>query len=147
MSECVHATAVARWGPQGWSGVLLAGPSGAGKSGLALRLLDLGWRLVGDDYVDVWASQERLFASASERIAGLIEARGVGLVPVRCIRIARVRLLIEGGVGEPERLPEGESRALDGVTIPRLQLDFHHPTAASKVAGALSTVGQRGALS
>ena len=64
MTERVHATAVARWGPSGWTGVLLAGPSGVGKSGLALRLLDQGWRLVGDDYVEVWACDRALYARA-----------------------------------------------------------------------------------
>ena len=45
--EIVHATAIAIDG----KGVLLRGPSGSGKSDLALRLLEAGGVLVGDDRV------------------------------------------------------------------------------------------------
>ncbi|MEC9182929.1 MAG: aldolase, partial [Pseudomonadota bacterium] len=43
--EIVHATAIAIDG----KGVLLRGPSGSGKSDLALRLLEAGGVLIGDD--------------------------------------------------------------------------------------------------
>lgn len=45
----LHATTVARFGPDGWRAVMLLGPSGAGKSDLGLRLIGRGWRLVSDD--------------------------------------------------------------------------------------------------
>ena len=41
----VHATCVVVEGV----GLLLRGPSGSGKSDLALRLIELGWRLVADE--------------------------------------------------------------------------------------------------
>ena len=147
MTDLVHATAVASWSPTGWNGALLAGLSGAGKSGLALRLLHLGWRLVGDDYVEVWASDGSLYARAPERITGLIEARGVGLVPARCLELARIALHLEGRDGEPDRMPQAASKALCGLSIPSLALDFHHPSAPAKVARALSALGQRSRLS
>jgi len=76
----VHASVVAAWTSTGWRGVLIEGPSGAGKSSLALQLMAMGWRLVGDDYVQVWASGGRLHARGPDRIRGRIEARGLGLV-------------------------------------------------------------------
>jgi hypothetical protein len=45
----LHAGAVAKDGVV----VLLAGPAGAGKSTLVMRLLERGWRLLGDDVVPV----------------------------------------------------------------------------------------------
>lgn len=45
----LHAGAAAKDG----SAVLLTGPAGAGKSTLVVRLLERGWRLLGDDVVPV----------------------------------------------------------------------------------------------
>ena len=75
--ETLHATAVALDG----QAVLLLGPSGSGKSDLALRLVAAGWRLVADDRVVVTPNGDHLFASAPPRLTGLMEVRGVGIVP------------------------------------------------------------------
>lgn len=72
----IHASAVALAG----RGLLILGRSGAGKSGLALRLMALGARLVADDRVMLRRAPEGLFASAPAELAGLIEARGVGIL-------------------------------------------------------------------
>ena len=45
----MHASAAAKDGTV----VMLAGPAGAGKSTLVVRLLERGWRLLGDDVVPV----------------------------------------------------------------------------------------------
>ncbi|KAK0350597.1 hypothetical protein LTR94_028381, partial [Friedmanniomyces endolithicus] len=72
----LHATTVAiRQGGE-WKAVMILGPSGAGKSDLALRLIGRGWRLVSDDYTQVWISGQALYATAPEVIRGKIEARG-----------------------------------------------------------------------
>ena len=84
----LHATAVATATGQGWRAVLLRGPSGSGKSDLALRLMERGWRLVGDDYVEAWASGAGLFAAPASRLAGVIEARGVGLTGAANLTLA-----------------------------------------------------------
>jgi serine kinase of HPr protein (carbohydrate metabolism regulator) len=70
----------------GSTGILLRGPSGAGKSVLALTLLDrwtmrgLPAFLVSDDRVDVINTGDQLTMQAPERLAGLIELRGRGIV-------------------------------------------------------------------
>lgn len=70
----------------GQTGILLRGPSGAGKSVLALTLLDR-WEgrgqdafLISDDRVDLALSGSGLSMSAPDRLAGLIELRGRGIV-------------------------------------------------------------------
>ena len=81
MGEIRHAGLIARYGPGGWRAALIEGPSGCGKSDLALRCLEAGLRLVADDRTRVWACGGRLFGACPPAIGGLIEARGVGILP------------------------------------------------------------------
>lgn len=130
MTAPVHATAVARPGSHGWRGLLLRGPSGAGKSDLALRLVDKGWRLVADDYTHVWASGGALYASAPDRVSGLVEARGLGILRSRSLPLARIALLVDCVGQAPERLPEPAFDTLAGVRLPCLALDVRPASAA-----------------
>ncbi|CAN5320828.1 HPr kinase/phosphorylase [soil metagenome] len=140
----IHATAVAcRIGGE-WRGVLLTGPSGAGKSDLALRLVGLGWRLVADDYTEVWASGGRVFATAPTRIAGRIEARGVGIVDSPPRRLARIALVVACGQTPPERMPEPVTTRVAGLDLPLLALDIRPASAPRTVALALSAALARG---
>jgi len=75
----VHASCVAIDG----HGLLIVGASGSGKSGLALDLMALGAALVSDDRVILSRIGKGLVASAPPTIAGLIEARGIGLLNAR----------------------------------------------------------------
>lgn len=138
-AQPLHATAVAQWAPGvGWRAILISGPSGAGKSDLALRLIGRGWRLVADDYVHVFASGEALWATAPETIAGRIEARGVGIVPA-CLRgVVRLVLAVELIESAPERMPDAETRALAGLTLPKLRLNGFEASAVEKVAAAIA---------
>ena len=72
----VHASCAARAG----HAVLLLGPPGAGKSDLLLRLLDAGWDLVADDQVQLAAAGAGVLASPPPALAGMLEARGLGLL-------------------------------------------------------------------
>ena len=136
--ETLHADAVARRTPDGWRGVLITGPSGAGKSDLALRLIGRGWRLVSDDYSHVWASGGALWAAAPARIAGLIEARGLGIVTLRTRLTARIGLVVECVAGPVERLPEPAIVRIAGVQAPKLLLDPRHASAVELVAAAIA---------
>lgn len=133
----LHATAVAAATAQGWRAVLLRGPSGSGKSDLALRLMGRGWRLVGDDYVEVWASGPGLFTAPASRIAGVIEARGVGLTAAANLSLARVGLVVDCETS-PDRLPELTGEAIDGVIVPRLSLSAVEASAPQKIIAALA---------
>ncbi len=127
---------MALWCADGWRAVLLRGPSGAGKSGLALRLMDEGWRLVGDDYVHVFASGDGLYAAPADRLTGLIEARGVGIVAAAHLPLARVRLAVDCVQEDVERHPEDDFAELAGVSVPRLTLDIRPASAAAVLARA-----------
>ena len=72
----VHATSVAFAG----KGILIGGQSGAGKSSLALQMLALGADLISDDITQVTPMRPAPLLSPAPRIAGHIEARGLGLL-------------------------------------------------------------------
>ncbi|MBZ4021077.1 serine kinase [Rhodobacter sp. TJ_12] len=118
----IHATAVAR---DAETGVLILGPSGSGKSSLALRLMALGAHLVADDRVALSSEAGKLVARGPSRIAGLIEARGAGLLRADPLPAARIVLAIDMGQDETDRLPPSREIALCGVTLP-LVLRLQH---------------------
>lgn len=138
-AELVHATAVARWCPgYGWRAVLIRGPSGAGKSDLALRLLDRGWRLVGDDYVELSVSDEGLHVTGPATIRDQIEMRGLGLLVQPGLRVGRVALVVQLLAGSAERMPEPQVQSLLGRDLPRLDLDPRPASAPLAIEAALS---------
>lgn len=134
----IHATAVACRLDGQWRGVLLTGPSGAGKSDLALRLIGQGWRLVADDYTEVWASAGAVFATAPVRIAGRIEARGVGIVESPPRWIVRIALVVACAQTPPDRMPEPASTSVAGLDLPSLALDIRPASAPRTLALALA---------
>ncbi|HEY7607812.1 MAG TPA: RNase adapter RapZ [Alphaproteobacteria bacterium] len=132
---CLHATCVAIGG----AGVLLRGPSGAGKSDLALRLIEAGAKLVADDQVLLAVENGRLVARAPASIAGQLEVRGVGIVPVATVAAAPVALVADLVAADAvERLPEPESDTIVGVALARLQLAPFEVSAPAKLRLALA---------
>ncbi|OWJ66350.1 HPr kinase/phosphorylase [Inquilinus limosus] len=111
----IHATCVAVDG----RGVLLRGPSGSGKSDLALRLIDAGGRLVADDRVQLSLEGGVVVARPPAALAGLIEARGFGPIPVPFDPSAPVLLVADLKPAEAiERLPEPGTCAYLGIRLP-----------------------------
>ena len=135
MTQPLHATIAARWIPgRGWRGVLIRGASGAGKSDLALRLIGQpGWRLVADDYAHVFASGDALYATAPTAIAGRIEARGAGLLPVCRRDLVRLVLIVALTDEALERLPEPDRGVIEGVALPMIRLNPFEGSATQKV--------------
>jgi serine kinase of HPr protein (carbohydrate metabolism regulator) len=136
----LHATAVALHGPRGWSGILLLGPSGSGKSDLALRLIEGGARLVADDATLVWAHSGGLHAVCPETIRGRMEVRGLGVLPAPTRQVTRLRLAVTCVTEPPERLPDRESWAHVGLSLPMIRVDARSPSAATVVRCALRTL-------
>ena len=140
----VHAGLLALYGPKGWRGALIEGPSGAGKSDLALRALDLGFRLVADDRTALWTCAGRLYGAGPAPIAGLMEVRGLDVIaPGAVRRFASIDLIVLCQPPEApiERLPEPQSRPLLGVRTPVLQLRALEASAPAKLRWALSRLG------
>jgi serine kinase of HPr protein (carbohydrate metabolism regulator) len=136
----LHATVVALRLGGAWRGVLIQGRSGAGKSDLALRLMQNGWRLVGDDWVEVFACEGALYAAAPATIAGRMEVRGLGLVDRPFLPFARIALSLRLTHEPVERMPEKAQDVIDGIAIPRLALDPRPASSPLVVAAAMNVV-------
>ena len=145
MTPRVHATCVALRRGRAWRAVLLRGPSGAGKSDLALRLIETGWRLVADDQTELSRQGKQLIATAPARIAGMIEARGLGIVEIsrdQLVRRAPVALLVDLAHPERiERLPEPASEIVLGIELPVVSLAPFEASASAKLRLALTQIG------
>ena len=110
----IHASAVL----VGESAVVIRGPSGSGKSRLALGLIRLAEaggalpfaRLVGDDRVALAAASGRLLVSPAPNIAGLIEVRGLGVLPLPYEPLAVVGLIVDLAAEDGSRMPAAEQR-------------------------------------
>jgi serine kinase of HPr protein (carbohydrate metabolism regulator) len=128
--------------------VLLRGPSGVGKSDLALRVLARGGRLIADDRVLIWASGGRLFGRAPAILAGLVEARGLGVGRARSIAMAEIVLAIDltPSTERPERIPDPATAVLAGVELPLVALSPREESAPAKLEFALqaATLGAGG---
>lgn len=135
----IHATAVAIGG----AAVLLRGPSGSGKSDLALRLIQAGAVLVADDRCELSVARGRLFVSAPPAIRGLLEVRGLGILPLRHRPRAPVSLVVDlVKPGSVERLPPARRCRLGTVTLPLIRLAPFEASAAVKVALAVRFLGK-----
>ncbi|MFV0513281.1 MAG: HPr kinase/phosphorylase [Jhaorihella sp.] len=113
----VHASCVALDG----RALLIAGASGSGKSALALALMGLGAALVADDRVQLVCRNGRLLADAPPPIRGLIEARGVGLLPAHPAGLTPVVAVVDLDSEETERLPPPRQTVLLGVALPQFR--------------------------
>ena len=145
-SILVHATslllgaAAAPFGGPHDIAVLLLGASGSGKSDLALRLIAAGARLVSDDQTSLSVEQGRLVARAPERLTGLLEIRGVGIVAVGAAQSGPIALVVKLQSEPPDRLPEPDVYNPPGLQLadpaPVIRLDPFESSAAAKVAAA-----------
>jgi HPr kinase/phosphorylase len=107
--------------------VLIRGPAGAGKSRLAIALITAAQtgllkfaRLVGDDRVHLEACHGRVLVRPAEKLAGLIEVRGVGVRRIEHEPVAAVGLVVDLAADDAERLPTEAEAVICGVRLPRL---------------------------
>ncbi len=114
--EVRHASAVATAG----RGLLIEGPAGSGKSALALELMAFGADLVADDRTELsrpGAETAEVWVDAPEQLPALIEARGLGLLPVRLAGPVPLFAVVRLGEAVPERLPAPVACELLGIEV------------------------------
>ena len=126
-----------------WRGVLIEGPSGAGKSDLALRAIGGGFRLVADDRTVIFVSRKRLFGRAPNSLSGLIEVRGLGVLPEPVLPFAEIVLKVRCGANPDAipRLPEPMVETILGVRIRTLEVWPFEPSAAAKLRRSIEYLG------
>ena len=126
-SSTIHASAVL----VGARAVLIRGPAGSGKSRLAYALIETAAagllpfaRLVADDRVHVEPAHGRLLARPPDKLAGLIEIRGLGLRRLPFEPVAVIGLVMDLEAGDAMRLPPPENRhaAVADIRLPRLSV-------------------------
>lgn len=140
--QTVHATCVCI----GDCGVLLRGRPGAGKSDLALRLIQKGAILVSDDQVLLRCKDGAVLASAPDKIAGLLEVRGVGICRFDYVETSKLSLIVDLDADhEPERLPDLAQSCcmLLGVSMPRFNLNPFEASATAKISALLQKTGRK----
>jgi serine kinase of HPr protein (carbohydrate metabolism regulator) len=120
--------------------VLLLGPPGSGKSDLALRLIDRGALLIADDRVHL-AADGTLHAPAA--LAGLIEVRGIGIVPRPHVGGVAAALVVDLAA-DPQRLPEPAVRDIGGLQLPEIALSAFEASAPLKVELAVALGAPKG---
>ncbi len=142
----LHATCVAIDG----RGIVLRGPSGSGKSDLALRLIDepgyglggelLRGELIGDDQIILTRRDSSLIASPPNRLAGLLEIRGTGIIGCPHVTEAAVELVVDLYQKDTiERFPDDQHMVFEalGISVRRIAVDAHLPSAAARVRAGL----------
>jgi HPr Serine kinase C-terminal domain len=136
MTIALHATAVEIDG----QAILLTGASASGKSDLALRLIDRGARLVGDDAVHCLEASGVLLVKGATSLSGRLEVRGVGIFEMDVADQSPLRLIVElggDGVRHPESWP---LRDIAGWSVPVLRLNGFAASAPIKIELALKSV-------
>lgn len=121
--------------------VLIEGLPGTGKSSLALALIDRGAALVGDDGVTLDRDDTRLLASPVPETFGLLEVRGLGLIPMPVARGVPVALVITLDREGPRFIEEPEATLRYGAELPLIRLWPDSPMLVLRAELALRTYG------
>jgi len=151
--DTVAGTTIARHG----FGVLIKGASGAGKSDLALRAITASIRLpsettpaapfqmVSDDQTVLACKDDVLIASAPATLHGMMEVRGIGILPVEPVCNVPLILIAKISDGPIERMapvPHTETPLL-GCKVECVQIMPFEASAPVKLALMLEAAARR----
>lgn len=141
-AETLHATAIAMSG----GGVLFIGPSGSGKSSLAAYMIEhYDAQLIADDRVHLSVEKGALWASAPAALAGKLELRGLGIVPMAFKEKAQLSLCVQlVARTQVPRLAEEAYFHHQGVALPEIYLNGHDRATPLTLRHALAHIGQSG---
>jgi len=99
--------------------ILIQGPSGVGKTSLALKLIEHGATLIGDDVVEIFLKKDTLYCKAKEKLKAVVEVRGLGLVSgLKVAKQTPVLCVIRLHKKYTERLPKTKMISLLGKKVP-----------------------------
>ena len=112
----LHASTVVVAG----AALAFVGPSGTGKSGMALAAMSRGAVLLADDITWLDRQDDHITATCPPKLVGRIEARGIGILSATPAPPAPLRLIVDLGLVEPDRLPSARSLNLLGCDVPVL---------------------------
>ncbi len=129
----LHATGICING----HAIALLGKSGSGKSDLALRLIDRGATLIGDDYLKIIVENDAVTVCPVDNILNKLEVRGIGITEIPSSGPAVLALCIVLDKA-PERLPfDFQTINVAGYDIPAIALSAFEASAVIKVELAL----------
>ena len=99
--------------------ILIQGPPGVGKTSLALQLIEKGAFLIGDDVVNIFIKNNKLYCKFKEKLKGIVEVRELGLVAgLKVSKAAPLLCVIRLHEKPSERLPKRKTISLLNKKIP-----------------------------
>ena len=104
----------------GGKAVLITGSSGSGKSSLALDMISRGAELLADDKIEARLVSGTVVLAAPPQIAGMVEARGIGILRLKTRDPAKLAVIVDLDETETERLPQRKTRLL-GLEFPLIR--------------------------
>ena len=137
----IHATCVSLNN----KGILLLGKSGSGKSDLALRLIEqTGAILISDDRTELLIKNNKITASYVDKIKGLLEVRGIGIINKNYQKETQISLVVElvDNLKKVERLPEEEYWKFKNIKIRKIKLFPFECSAPYKIKAACDEIGE-----
>ncbi|MCL3882122.1 HPr kinase/phosphatase C-terminal domain-containing protein [Marivita sp. GX14005] len=139
-SMVLHGSAVAVNG----RAVLIIGASGSGKSALALEMMARGAVLVADDQVRLNPHGNGVVLTCPKPIAGMIEARGVGLIRAEHVSDIPLALVVDLDQSETERMPPERSITYLGIRFPLIHnvAHRHFPAALIQYLNSVERVDE-----
>ncbi len=119
-------------------GVLIMGKPASGKTDLAIRLVgDCPWqrsRLIADDQTLTEQRDGQIIMTPPAKIKGLLEMRGIGIIPVANSESCPLALIIEAVTERPPRLPEADNRfEILGHWVPKIALFAASASAPARI--------------
>src|SRR3954471_24150182 len=112
-----------------------------------ISTLDRGASLVADDRVVIWTPGGDLYGRAPDTRHGLIEARGLDVLPHPTVGFAQIGISVhcESPDREIERIHLGETETIGGVEVPLLHVRAFEASAPAKLFAALRRLGREAA--
>lgn len=98
---------------------LIIGKSGAGKTKLAIEVMALGGKLVGDDQV-ILTFDDGICVAPHDNAANRFEMRGVGIFSANVTSSAKLQVVVDLDQEPSGRLPNQDFYQIHDVQLPKI---------------------------